>query len=49
MERRTASRDPSETKSDTAHTELETSTHPQTFSMEVDTRSKLDMLSNKMF
>ena len=44
LERRTASRDPSETKSDTAHIELETATHPLTFLMEVDTRSKLDML-----
>ena len=47
LDRRTASRETSETKSDTAHIELETSTHPQTSSMEVDTRSKLDMLSNK--
>ena len=47
LERRTASRETGEPKSDKAHIELETSTHPQTSSMEVDTRSKLDMLSNK--
>ena len=41
LERRTASRETGESKSDRTHIE------PETSSVEVDTRSKLDILSNK--